>query len=138
LTAEAFRLACRKEFAFLTQSYGFIEQTLVPDERLDQVVFEKLGWRIAVVGTAHGTRASIVIHSPDGRRGFFSHLIEPQFEKQKRSEFGKGQLGDIGFKACCLRTYGAAFLNGEWQGFDFLLQKQRKFILASGIMSKLT
>jgi len=138
ISSNAFQIACRNEFAFLTQSHGFKEVAPIAGERPDQVVFEKQGWKIAIVGMAHGTRASIDIHSPDGRLGFFSHLIERNFEKRKRPEFATGQIGDISFQACCLQTFGSGFLKGggEWQLFEVLQQRQRQYILEAGIMSE--
>ena len=136
MTPRAFQAACRKEFAFLSQSYGFRERVLPAKGQPDQVVFEKHGWKIAIVGTAHGTRASIVIYSPQGETGFFSHLVERGFEEQKRPEFGQGQRADISLKACCLRTFGTRFLDGEWQDFKVLRKRQMQWIVESGIMTK--
>ena len=110
LSTEVFQAACRKEFAYLTESFGFKEVPPVPNESRDQVAYEKQGWKIVVVGTAHGTRASIVIYSPDARPGFFSYLINRNSEMLKTREFGTGQLGDISFHAFCLQIFGSAFL----------------------------
>ena len=132
MSTQAFQSACRKEFAFLTESFGFREVPPVPDESPDQLAYEKQGWKIVVVGMSHGTSASIHIYSPDGEPGLFYHLIEPTFERQERPKFDAGQLGEIGFQACCLQTFGAAFLDGDWRDFEVLQQRQRDWLVKKG------
>ena len=135
MNTQAFQAACRKEFAFLTETYGFKEVPPIPDESPDQVAYEKQGWKIVVVSTSHRTSASIHIYSPTGKIGLFYHLIEPSFKLQERPKFDSGQVGEICFQACCLRTFGTAFLDGHWKDFEVLRQRQKELLVKSGMLA---
>jgi hypothetical protein len=138
MNTNAFQIACRKEFAFLTESYSFKEAPPVPKESPNQIVFEKQGWKIVVVDMSHGTSASIHIYSPRGEVGLFHHLIEPDFELHERPKFEMGLFGEIGFQACCLQTFGTAFLGGDWRDFEVLQQRQRELLVKKGILKCLS
>jgi hypothetical protein len=135
-SVKAFQDACRKKFAFLIDSFGFKEAGLTADFGPDQVTFEKGSWKIVICGTSYGTSASIFVFSPDNQWGQFRHLIDEGFETQRRPEFEPGQLGEVGFLALCLRTFGSAFLKGQWDDFGVLQQRQREELVKCGVMSE--
>ena len=45
-----------------------------------------------------------------------------------REGLGRGQLGDVRYEARCVRTFGGAFLAGDWSGFSDLARKQSAWI----------
>ena len=129
-----FQTFCRKEFAFLTELHSFKEARPLPEESPNQIVFEKQGWKIVIADISHGTSTTIHIYSPHGEVGLFSHLIEPGFKQLERPNFEVGLFGEISFQARCLQTFGAAFLNGDWRAFTILQQRQKDWMIRSGML----
>jgi hypothetical protein len=120
----------RSSFAFLL-SHGYAEVPVSPpsDECYAEVQFKKNDWRIAVLTTAHGTRITLVLVSPDGERGFLSHLAD--------REPGADLLDDIRVQALFLQEHGLALLQGSVHDFKSVLEtiteRQLKWVAESGI-----
>jgi hypothetical protein len=141
-TPETIRKAIRQEFAFLIETYGYLDVPVSPssDEIYAEVHFMKEDWRIAVLTTAHGSRATVQIISPKSQRGSFYHLVDSKATKVARSEIEADLFGDIRYQAQCLREYGVPILEGDQRDFEsvfkLISEKQRKWLVKSGIMSE--
>ena len=136
------RKAIRLEFNFLIDLHGYKEVPPSPPshDMYSEVHFEKRKWRIAVLNTAHGTRATVELVSPENERGFLSFLIDPKTAKSTRTKFEANIFGDIQYQAQNLKKNGAMLLEGDIKDFEhvlnMLLEKQQRWLVESGIMSE--
>jgi len=127
---KAVRDAIRTNFAFLL-SHGYTEVPVSPpsDECYAEVHFQKNEWRIAALTTAHGTRITLELVSPEGERGFLSHLSD--------RKPGVDVMDDIRVKAQLLQEDGVALLQGSVHDFENVLEtvtkRQQQWIEESGI-----
>jgi len=126
---EEFKRVCAEEFSFV-RSFGFHEAPPLPTRYQNPFEFhlEKDGWRMVIEGLSYGFAADISIRSPDGRRASLGHLVSKDKWLAQRQRFERGQLGDLKNLAICLRSFGQAFLAGDWSAFDQLIKKQDEWI----------
>lgn len=129
-STESIRDAIRKHFGFLLE-HGFTEVEPCPqtDDGYAEMNFAKSNWRIAVLTTSHGTKITLHIISPDGRRGFLSHLGNSKSESDVMSE--------IQSKAKFLQKNGLSLLQGnasDFQSvFEAVTEKHQQWIKKTGI-----
>jgi len=141
-TPDDIRKAIRLEFNFLIDLHDYKEVPPSPPshDMYSEVHFEKRKWRIAVLNSTHGSRATVELVSPENERGFLSFLIDPQITKPIRTKFEANIFGDIQYQAQNLKQYGAMLLQGDIKDFEHvlkvLLEKQQKWLVESGIMSE--
>ncbi|PWQ96612.1 hypothetical protein [Leucothrix pacifica] len=128
-TLNEFKAACRAEFGFLQEDYGFTEVE-PPEEKYAnpyEVYFEKSGWRIIVAGYSYGFSAGIDIRDKNGCTVPFFHLVPEGFWEEKRQGLGRGQIGDIRYQALCLKSFGKNFLHNDWSEFQLLQNLEKKW-----------
>ncbi len=123
-----FKEACRTEFTFLLD-YGFEEVPLPQREHSNpfEVHFAKAGWRVIVEGCSYGFGADLTIGSPDGRSGYFHHLVTEDFWSSHRDGLGRGQIGAIRYQALVLKAFGKSFLDGDWHEFDTIMERHAQW-----------
>jgi hypothetical protein len=83
-TLEEFKQACRGEFAFLVQSYGFHEATPEPTSRKFVVRFEKDELGVEILGEGYGTAASCQL-TRAGRGPLALIYLVPASDRPSRS-----------------------------------------------------
>ena len=103
-----------------------------------EIKFGKEDWNISIKTTAHGTRISIILESPENEIGFISHLFsmkDKSYNKTDRSH--KSVENRIKYNSNCLRKYGESILSGDplelKRILDLLICEQEKWIEKSGI-----
>ena len=141
-TPQSIKEAIKSEFAFLVDSYGFSEVVVMPqsDDIYSEVHFEKKNWKIAILTTAYGAKVSLQLISPDGIRGFLSHILEPEIGKPSKIKYDGNVFDDIKSNSQCLQKYGSTLLKGETIDFERVLEtitnKQQQWAMNAGILTK--
>ncbi len=128
-TLEEFKAACRSEFGFLLQDYGFNEVEPPKEKYANpyEAHFEKDGWRIVIAGYSYGFSAGIDIRDKNGCNVPFFHLVPEGFWEDNRQGHGQGQIGDVRYQALCLKNFGKNFLHNDWRDFKLLQECEEKW-----------
>ena len=73
---ENIRRLVRKNFDYLTTTFGFVEElNITTDNIYSEVQYKKSDWTLSIVTTAHGTKISLSLISPTGDIGFLTHYF---------------------------------------------------------------
>ena len=139
---DEFKAACRKEFAYLIDEFGFVEAPLprgrllasycveLPDGKFINgfaVWFWNGSVRIIIEGVNWGVHADLAIETADGQRIGFGH-VAAQYRGvlPKLPEVGGGQLQDVKRLALMLRHLCEPLLRGDRTALGEALRVQRE------------
>ena len=120
---DEFKAICRAEFSFLIADFGFTEVPPPTQQYANpfEVHFTKNSGRLIAEGLSYGFSAAVDVQSPSGERAHFHYLVPEDFWATHREGLGRGQPGDLRYWALCVRTFGGAFLQGDWSGHAYLV-----------------
>jgi hypothetical protein len=142
INSDVYRKSIRTEFGFLIDLYGFHEVPPIPPiaDIYTEVHFKKNGWIIAVKNTAHGTKATLQLVSPENKRAFLGYLFKPKLKKKARRNQTDPFLTDLKIMARCLREYGTLILEGDdkklRQAFKSAILLHENWLVQSGTMTE--
>jgi hypothetical protein len=126
---EEFRACCRKEFAFLTEEFGFREVPLPQGEFVNPfgVEFQRGELRLVVEGVSWGYAVHVAVESR-GRGTFgLGHLLGLRDARaMARCSGGLGQLGQLREWAEALRTLAPDLLSGDPNAFAAMRDEQNR------------
>jgi hypothetical protein len=97
----------KEHFNYLVTDYGFVDDPEIKADKIySEVRFKKNDWTISIVTTAHGTKISMNLISPEDDFGFLNHYfktVDKGYETKSKTK----TLGDnIQFHSDFLRSHG--------------------------------